>query len=137
MQDSDIPTKLIKNNSGLFVDFLFTNLNDSMTQSTFPSLPTLANIISVHKNTRKHQKVIIGQLVYYQGFQKYVRGKVSKYFEPFFSKSSAVLGKVFASAVSFEMRNVLEKWKLVVDNQKKIEAFFTDPSYLNNSHMTS
>ena len=101
MQDSDIPTKLIKNNSGLFVDFLFTNLNDSMTQSTFPSLPTLANIIPVHKKTRKHQKVIIGQLVYYQGFQKYVRGKMSKYFEPFFSKSSAVLGKVFASGSVF------------------------------------
>ena len=64
MQDSDIPTKLIKNNSGLFVDFLFTNLNDSMTQSTFPSLPTLANIIKEQQKTRKHQQVIIGQLVY-------------------------------------------------------------------------
>ena len=27
-QHSDIPTKLIKNNSALFVDFIFTNLNN-------------------------------------------------------------------------------------------------------------
>ena len=38
-QDSDIPAKLIKSNSDLFVDFIFTNLNDSIAQSTFPFLP--------------------------------------------------------------------------------------------------
>ena len=47
-QDSDIPTKLIKNNLDLFVDFIFTNLNDSIAQSTFPSLLKLANITPVH-----------------------------------------------------------------------------------------
>ena len=35
-QNSDIPTKLIKNNSDLFVDFIFNNLNDSIAQSEFP-----------------------------------------------------------------------------------------------------
>ena len=29
-QDSDIPIKHIKSNSDLFVDFIFTNLNDSI-----------------------------------------------------------------------------------------------------------
>ena len=36
-QDSDISTKLIKNNSDLFVDFIFTNLNYSIAQPTIPS----------------------------------------------------------------------------------------------------
>ena len=68
-QDLDIPTKLIKNNSDLFVDLILTSLNGSIAQSTFPSLLKLANIIPVHKKTRKHQKIIMGQLVYYQIFQ--------------------------------------------------------------------
>ena len=33
----------------LFADFTFTNLNDSLTQLTFPSLLKLANVTPVHK----------------------------------------------------------------------------------------
>ena len=55
-QDSDISTKLVKNNSDLFVDFIFTNLNDSIAQSTFSSLLKRENINPVHKKTRKHRK---------------------------------------------------------------------------------
>ena len=33
-QDSDIPSKLIKNNSDLFVDFVFTNLHDLIARSS-------------------------------------------------------------------------------------------------------
>ena len=46
-QDSDIPTKLIKNNSDLFVYFIFANLNDFIAQTTFPFLLKLANITPV------------------------------------------------------------------------------------------
>ena len=55
-QDSDIPRKLIKNNSDLFVGFIFTNLNDSIAQSTFPSLIKLTNITPVHKKYSKTSK---------------------------------------------------------------------------------
>ena len=64
-QDSDIPTKIIKNNLDLFADFLVTNLNDSIAQPTIPSLLKPTNITLVHKKTLKHQKIIIDQLVYY------------------------------------------------------------------------
>ena len=72
-QDSDIPTKLIKNNLDLFVDFIFANLNVSLAQSTFPSLLNLANITPVHKKTRNHQKIIISQLESYQILQKHTK----------------------------------------------------------------
>ena len=55
-QDSDIPTKLVKNNSDLFADFIFTNLRDSIAQSTFLSLLKLANITPVHKKDPKISK---------------------------------------------------------------------------------
>ena len=44
---------LIKNNSDLFADFIFTNLNDSIAQSAFPFLLRLANIAPVHKKEIK------------------------------------------------------------------------------------
>ena len=47
-QDTDIPTKLIKENSDIFADFIFENLNDSISQSVFPSALKLANITPVH-----------------------------------------------------------------------------------------
>ena len=50
-QGSDISTKLIKNNSDLFVDFIFTNINYSIAQQFRLKL---ANITTVCKKTRKH-----------------------------------------------------------------------------------
>ena len=36
-QNTDIPTKLIKENSEIFADFTFENLNDCIAKSLFPS----------------------------------------------------------------------------------------------------
>ena len=52
-QESDIPTELIKHNSDLFVDSIFTNLNDCIAQTTFLSLLKLTNITQVHKKDLK------------------------------------------------------------------------------------
>ena len=35
-QITDVPTKLIKENSDIFADFIFENLNESISQSVFP-----------------------------------------------------------------------------------------------------
>ena len=37
-QNTDIPTKLIKENSDIFADFIFENLNDSISQSVYLSV---------------------------------------------------------------------------------------------------
>ena len=55
-QNTDIPTKLIKENSDIFADFIFENLNDSISQSVFPSALKLANITPVHKKDSKSKK---------------------------------------------------------------------------------
>ena len=47
-QNTDITTKLIKENSDIFADFIFENLNDSISHSVFPSALKLANITLVH-----------------------------------------------------------------------------------------
>ena len=55
-QNTDIPTKLIKNNADIFAEFIFLSLNKCIEQSVFPS--KLANVTPVHKETQKAQKKI-------------------------------------------------------------------------------
>ena len=55
-QNTDIPTKLIKENSDIFADFIFGNLNDCISHSVFPSALKLAKITPVHKKDSKSKK---------------------------------------------------------------------------------
>ena len=55
-QHTDIPTKLIKKILDIFPDFIFENLNDSISQLVFPSALKLANITPVHKKVSESKK---------------------------------------------------------------------------------
>ena len=56
-QNTDIPTKLIKDNADIFAAFIFISFNKCIGQSLFLSKLKLANITPVHKkNTQKAQK---------------------------------------------------------------------------------
>ena len=55
-QNTDIPTKLIKENSDVFADFILKNLNDGISQSVFPSALKLASITPVHKKDSRSKK---------------------------------------------------------------------------------
>ena len=73
-QNTDILTKLIKENSDIFADFIFENLNDSISHPVFPSALKLANITPVHKKIQKVKKIITGPSVVYQIYLKYMKG---------------------------------------------------------------
>ena len=53
--NTDMPTKLIKDNADIFEEFVFISLNKCIEQSVFPSKLKLANITPVHKKTQKAQ----------------------------------------------------------------------------------
>ena len=72
-QNTDIPTKKIKENLYIFADFIFGNMNDSISQSVFPSALQLANITPVHKKDSKRKKIITGPSVSHQIFPKYMK----------------------------------------------------------------
>ena len=55
-QNTDIPTKLIKDNADIFAEFIFISLNKCIEQSVFPSKLKLANITPVHKKNSKSSK---------------------------------------------------------------------------------
>ena len=55
-QGTDIPTKTIKENSDILGEFILSNINSCIDQSTFPSSLKLENIIPVHKKDPKSLK---------------------------------------------------------------------------------
>ena len=55
-QSKDIPTKLIKENSDIFGDFIFENFNNSVFYSIFPSHMKNAIITPVYKTGTKTSK---------------------------------------------------------------------------------
>ena len=55
-QSTDIPTKLIMENSDIFGDFIFVNFNNWVSNSIFPNSLKNAIITSVHKKCAKPSK---------------------------------------------------------------------------------
>ena len=55
-QNTDIPTKIIKENSDIFGYFIFSNLNCCINTSTYPSRLKRADITPVHKKDSKSGK---------------------------------------------------------------------------------
>ena len=55
-QDTDVPTKIIKENAGAFTDFVHSSINFSINNGDFPSYLKLASVVPVFKNDSKNSK---------------------------------------------------------------------------------
>ena len=62
-QDTDIPSKIIKENADSFASLLHSSFNTSVTNSEFPSVLKQANITPVFKKGRDILMITIDQLV--------------------------------------------------------------------------
>ena len=73
-QNTDILTKIIKENFDIFGDFIFANLNCCINTCSYPSLLKRADITPVHKKDSKSEKNITDQLVYCQTSPRCMKG---------------------------------------------------------------
>ena len=73
-QQTDIPTKLLKQNSRYFADIFSKNINYCFENSDFPTELKLADVIPVYKKKSKVLRIIIGQSVSYLTSLKYMKG---------------------------------------------------------------
>ena len=64
-QDTDIPTKSIKDNADIFSDFLLSGFNNSITTSIFPSSLKQTTITPVFKKGDKNSKESYRLVSYY------------------------------------------------------------------------
>ena len=81
-QHSDIPTKIIKNNSDIFSDFLYVSINSSIKSSLFPSCLKTADIALIYKKGKRDLKDNY-RPVFYRVCQSYMKEACSSKYPNF------------------------------------------------------
>ena len=130
-QNTDIPTKIIKENSDIFGDFIFSNLNCCINTSSYPSLLKRADITPVHKKDSKNEKnnyrpvSILSNIS--KVYERIMFKQMSEFFESsFLSKYQCGFRKGFSAQHC--LVSMLEKWKSATDNKKSFGELLTDLS---------
>ena len=117
-QSTNILTKLIKENSESFGDFVFENFNNSVFYSIFPSPMKNAIITPVYKKGTKTSKdnyrpvSILSNIS--KIYERLMFKQISEYFEPILSKFQCGFRKGFSAQHC--LLSMLEKWKTAIDN---------------------
>ena len=101
-QNTDIPTKIIKENSDIFGDFIFSNLNCHINTSSYPSLLKRVDIAPVRKKDSKSEKnnyrpvSILSNIS--KVYERIMFKQMSEFFESsFFSKYQCGFRKGFSA----------------------------------------
>ena len=129
-QSSDIPIKVLKQNSDVFSNFLCNSFNNFIKLSTFPEILKHADITPLYKKGKKDIKgnyrpvSILPNLS--KIFEKCMFEQMSQFFENIFSKYQCGFRKGFSTQQC--LLAMLEKWKRSVDNSKMFGALLTDLS---------
>ena len=130
-QNTDIPRKIIKENSDIFGDFIFSNFNCCINTSSYPSLLKRPDITPVHKKDSKSEKnnyrpvSILSNIS--KVYERIMFKQMSEFFEiSFFSIYQCGFRKCFSAQHC--LVSVLEKWKSATDNKKSFGALLTDLS---------
>ena len=129
-QDTDVPTKVIKENADIFSHFLYPSVNASINNDDFPTFLKHANIIPAFKEGSKNIKDNYRPISILKNISKvYERimfKQIREYMDPFFSKFQCGFRKGFSTQqclIAF-----IEKWKSAVDKGKSFGALLTDLS---------
>ena len=101
IQNTDIPTKLIKESSDIFANFIFENFNNCICHSIFPTSVKNAIIIPVHKKGPRTSKNNFRPVSILPNISKiYERvmfKQMSEFFEPILSKYQCGFRKGFSA----------------------------------------
>ena len=130
-QESDIPTKIIKANSDILADVLHYTFNTTRVENgIFPESLKKANITPVFKKESRTEKTnyrpvsILPNLS--KIFERLMFSQLSKYFEDILSNLQCGFRKGFSAQVC--LLDMIEKWKVCIDNGGLCGALLTDLS---------
>ena len=129
-QDTDIPTKVIKNNSDIFADFFFLNLNNCITSSVFPSNLKNAEITPVHKkdskNTESNYRPVSILLNILRIYEKCIFPQISNPFEKVLRRYQFGFRKGHSTQQCLLV--MIEKWRQSLDKGGHYGPLVTDLS---------
>ena len=129
-QEDDIPTKIIKENSDIFSNFICQSFNNMIDVCIFPTSLKLANITPVYKKGSKNSKENYRPVSILPNisniYERCLFKPISNYFENIFSKFQCG----FRQSVSGQycLISMTKKWKKSVDKGKTFAALLTDLS---------
>ena len=119
-QNSDIPTKIIKENSDIYGKVLCSFINNSIKSFTFPSCLKEADVTPIHKKDKKDKKENYRPVSILPFLSKIFERSIfiqrSTFFEDIFSKQQCRFRKGYNTQQC--LLKMLEKWKRSVDGGK-------------------
>ena len=129
-QNSDIPTKIVKENSHIIRKVLCSFINDSIKSFTFPSCLKEADVIPIHKKDKKDKKENYRPVSILPFLSKIFERSIfiqrSTFFEDIFNKQQCRFRKGYNTQQC--LLKMLEKWKRSLDGDKVFGALLTDLS---------
>ena len=129
-QDTDIPTKIIRENWDIFLDFVFQNFNNGIASSVFPASLKNANITPVHKKDCKNIESnyrpvnILSKIS--KIYERCLYSQISKLFEEKLSDYQCGFRKGFNAQHCLVV--MIEKWRKSLDKGESFGALLTDLS---------
>ena len=130
VQNSDIPTKIIKNNKEFFADFFLKNINECITSGKFPATLKKGEILPILKKGSKHCKKNYRPISILPNvsklFERPIYNQMYLFFDGIFSKFQCGFRKNFSAQDC--LIALLEKWRSASDNGKAFGALLTDLS---------
>ena len=130
-QESEIPTKIIKQNVDIFTEHLFHEFEKSLFEKfEYTSLFEFADITPVYKKSSRFEKSNYRPVsilpVLSKVFEKCLYKQISSYFDDIFSKYQCGFRKGFGAQHS--LIAMIEKWRDSMDKGKFFGAILTDLS---------
>ena len=129
-QDTDVPTKIIKETADLFTYFVLPSINASFDNDDFPTFSKNANIIPAFKKGSKNLKdnyrpiSILKNIL--KVYERIMFKQIVEFMDPYFSKFQCGFRKGYSTQqclIAF-----IEKWKSAIDQGKSFGAVLTDLS---------
>ena len=106
IQESDIPVKLIKQNSDLFAVIICKYFNESLEKSKFPDCLKLANVTPVFKKgartSENNYRPVSILPILSKLFERLISKQLSEFFKVCYQNFSVVLGKVMVPNTVFK-----------------------------------
>ena len=104
-QDTDIPTKIVKENADIFANVLVSNFNDSFEKSNFPSILKNATITPVFKkgdrNSKDNYRPVSILPNISKIFERCIFRQLSNFMDQFLSNNNLVFAKVIAHNIVY------------------------------------
>ena len=127
-QDSDIPSRIIKENADIFIEFLHSSFNNLTYQSEFPPILKLANISPVFKkgdrNFKENYRLVSILSNISKIFEWCIFCQISSFMDSYLSKQQCGFRRGYSKQYCLFV--MLGKWKNAVDKGKFFGALLTD-----------